>query len=104
MTTDDADVYEEYSLTAEKLAIDEGRMARIDAWFEEAGAWLDRLDAIRPTLDRLERGGRYAGIRFDQAACEIVFINHDATRFTRTPEQIARLFGLDQRPAAPALN
>ena len=93
MKNDDADAYDEYSLTVEKLAISEDRMAQIDAWFEEAGAWLDRLDSVRPTLDRLERGGNYAGIRFDQATGEIIFINHDATRFTRTPEQLARLFG-----------
>ena len=99
MTIDDADAYEEYSMTVEKLAISEDRMAELDAWFEGAKGWLDRLDAIRPTLDRLERGGNYAHIRFDQAAGQVVFINHDATRFTRTPEQIAALFRIDTRPA-----
>lgn len=90
----EAHEYDEYTLEVEKEAIAPDRMVAIDAAFDDMAAWLQRLDPIQATLDRFERAGSYAKIIPDASSEEIVFINHDASRFSRTPEQICRLFGI----------
>ena len=85
--------YEEIRLldASGKSIISRERMAEIEGWFEKTGAWLDRLRPIEPALERFRNGGTYAAIVYDGPADEVVFVNHDGSRFARTPEQLTRL-------------
>ena len=94
------DEYFEYVVQEAPSAIPTDRMAEIDAWFDDAYAWLERIDPICDILDRIKLGGKYAKILIDRSSGEIVFVNHDGSRFARTPEQIARLFIVTHRAAA----
>lgn len=77
---------------AGKLVIGKERLGQIDAWFDRVDAWLTRLEPITNVLDRLRMGGAYAAVAHDPANEAIVFINHDGSRFARSPEQLAKLF------------
>lgn len=94
------DPYLEYVVEDAQRVIPSERMAEIDVWFDDAFAWLRRIGPICDVLDRLKTGGRYAKILIDRSSGEIVFVNHDGSRFARTPEQITRLFIVAPRAAA----
>jgi hypothetical protein len=94
------DQYLEYVVQDAPCAIPPERVAEIEAWFDGAFAWLERIDPICDILDRLKLGGRYAKVLIDRSSGEIVFVNLDGSRFARTPEQIARLFIVAPRATA----
>lgn len=94
------DQYLEYVVEGVQNAAPQGNMDEIETCCESGVAWFDRIDPIREVLARLKAGGAYAKILIDRSSGEIVFVNHDGSRFARTPEQIARLFIVAPRAAA----
>lgn len=98
------DSYDEFKILDEsgKEIIGEQRMADIEVSLEAIAAWSARLEPIRPTLARLEKGGFYESVAYDMSDGKVVFIKHDGARTALAPEQIAHLFGIGPRPAAPA--
>ena len=63
------DSYEEFKVldASGKEIIGEKRMQRIESRLDEIAAWTARIEPIRPTLDRLKKGGHYAHVADDMA-------------------------------------
>lgn len=98
------DQYLEYEVDGVSHAAPQDRMDEIETCCESGVAWFDRIDPIREVLGRLKAGGKYAKILIDRTSGEIVFVNHDASRFARTPEQIDLLFHGRKARNAPTLS